>query len=667
MVWLGDMRLGSSMPMNLLMIPSDMIIHVKCLTHRRNMVEISIAAGVARGLCWILLFVGCLSAWGCSQDEKPKPPPPPAESDVLEELERRSRDEGWTFDYQPRPDVDVAADVLPPGFGGYEPPDNWDDMPAAEPTSEEPLPPRFDWRDKGGVVGPIRNQEDCGSCWAFASCGVAESVHAIAGLDLPDLSEQWLVDCNTHGWGCNVGGHIAFAYFVNRSDSCGNTGGGIEEHRAPYTGTQGECSCSGTPLPPLADWGIVSYPDSPASADKIKRAIRQYGPVMADIMVDLPFILYTGGVYNNHNLSTPAYGHAVVITGWDDGQGAEGIWFVRNSYGPLWGDLGTMRIEYGASRIATMVAALSSEPMALGESTNDTSDGDGGSVSGGSEDAEKPTGESTGETPHSDGAESGSVVGDETGGASGGSGVSGDGKSDGGSVSGGSEGAEKPTGESTGGTPHSEGAESGSVVGDETGGASGGTGVSGDGENGNATPPYLDEVAVLNQRIAIIEQELEGSPDGVLPPTPEGAKVDLDDLRLDLAKLPPLAVPLVGIWKQVDGSRTPDLAPGGYDTGYLLIAGDGLLEFVRYYGSGKNGRGMPIRTRLDWKADGNQLVVGSNPIFRKGRLKRELQLQLDGGDVRVTVVRRPLPASVTWAVSEDHLKLDGKEYIRIQR
>merc|ERR1719230_225912 len=66
-----------------------------------------------------------------------------------------------------------------------------------------------DWRDQG-VVSPIKDQGQCGSCWAFSTIGSLESAHALAGNDLTQFSEQQLVDCVGTCFGCN-GGNVGFA------------------------------------------------------------------------------------------------------------------------------------------------------------------------------------------------------------------------------------------------------------------------------------------------------------------------------------------------------------------------------------------------------------------------------------------------------------------------
>lgn len=76
------------------------------------------------------------------------------------------------------------------------------------------LPAKFDWRDKNKVT-PIKNQGQCGACWAFTTVATIESAWAIKHNEMLDLSEQQLVDCSSTGNYKNVGcsgGRMDIAY-----------------------------------------------------------------------------------------------------------------------------------------------------------------------------------------------------------------------------------------------------------------------------------------------------------------------------------------------------------------------------------------------------------------------------------------------------------------------
>jgi C1A family cysteine protease len=83
--------------------------------------------------------------------------------------------------------------------------------------------------------------------------------------------------------------------------------------------------------------------------DQIKQAIFSHGPVSACVYVNSAFQAYTGGIFNA--CEDEWINHVVLLVGWDDTQGTNGVWILRNSWGYSWGEEGYMRIEYDCSRI----------------------------------------------------------------------------------------------------------------------------------------------------------------------------------------------------------------------------------------------------------------------------------------------------------------------------
>jgi len=228
------------------------------------------------------------------------------------------------------------------------------------PISTAALPAEHNWCALGGCT-PVKDQRNCGSCWAFATVGVVESLIKIGTGVERDLSEQYLVSCNTHWWGCGGGGR-AFAYFIDRIPPGEPDAGAVYESEYPYTsGSTGSTgTCIGQPHNHYEK--LVSWDQASSSVAAIKQAIYDYGPVYVSVCAGPQFQSYSGGVFsiNETDYCITHYGsltnHGVVLVGWDDTQG---VWYLRNSWGTGWGESlagapagkGYMRIEYGTSNV----------------------------------------------------------------------------------------------------------------------------------------------------------------------------------------------------------------------------------------------------------------------------------------------------------------------------
>jgi hypothetical protein len=261
-------------------------------------------------------------------------------------LQERGKAEGWTFivtenDATRRPKHELC--------GAVEPPD-WRLRARFDPcTPRRDLPPAFDWRTLPGFPA-IRDQGGCGSCWAFAATGAMECAILIdQGLSL-NLAEQWLVSCTNAG-DCGGGWAIEAYEFVRcngRQDPCGGNGVVLESD-FPYVAYNAPCNC---PYPHpfcLDSWAAIGPEWHTPSVAQIKQAILDHGPVSTSVCTNSPFYAYGGGIFNA--CTDGPVDHDVVLVGWDDNQGPAGVWILRNSWGPGWGESGYMRIAYGCSRI----------------------------------------------------------------------------------------------------------------------------------------------------------------------------------------------------------------------------------------------------------------------------------------------------------------------------
>jgi len=264
--------------------------------------------------------------------------------DNIVSLAQQGEKEGWTFTVG----ENGATIYSPDQLCGLKMPDNWQADADFHVFSEKAdLPSAFDWRDLDACP-PVKDQGGCGACWAFATMGVMECKIKIVDNLMVDLSEQWLLCCNRVSYDC-AGGWFAYEYMQWQTDSCG-TIGAVMEIDKPYLAYREACNCPYDRHYYIDSWAYVGDGVSVPTAEDIKQAIYDYGPVSVAIRTSSALYAYTGGVFNHDE--SGEVDHAVVIVGWDDGQGTEGVWIVRNSWGEDWGEEdGYMRIEYGVSSV----------------------------------------------------------------------------------------------------------------------------------------------------------------------------------------------------------------------------------------------------------------------------------------------------------------------------
>ncbi len=217
--------------------------------------------------------------------------------------------------------------------------------PPTEPRPPRSLPESWDWRELDGVT-PVRDQLECGSCWAFAATAAFEAAVRLHGFEELDLSEQQLILCNAYGHGCD-GGWMTTAYkhYMMR--------GGVLEACEPYVGDDG-LPC-GQRTCEVADF-LDGYEDVSPTVRALKSALL-HGPLAVAMTVHDDFRFYTGGCY-----SPPAQGapnHAVLLVGWDDRMAdGRGAWLIKNSWGEDWGldgfawvEFHTCELGYGAQSV----------------------------------------------------------------------------------------------------------------------------------------------------------------------------------------------------------------------------------------------------------------------------------------------------------------------------
>lgn len=226
------------------------------------------------------------------------------------------------------------------------------------------LPSSLDWR-ASGIVTPVRDQSTCGSCWSFGTVGIMESALGKSGAANVDLSEQFLVSCNTSGWGCD-GGLTAHRYHYDRLGKNQTALGAVLEAEKPYRAENGTCSTAYNHPYRLNNWQfIVPSEFQMPTVDQIKSAIYSYGPITAGVCVGDGFTSYTGGVFasNESSLCNGTTNHQIILVGWND-NGGNGYWILRNSWGNSWGMNGYMHIAYNTSRVGEGTSWVTTAPAA---------------------------------------------------------------------------------------------------------------------------------------------------------------------------------------------------------------------------------------------------------------------------------------------------------------
>ncbi|RLN95066.1 hypothetical protein BBJ28_00008965 [Nothophytophthora sp. Chile5] len=202
-------------------------------------------------------------------------------------------------------------------------------------NSTDVLSTAKDWTESGCVVD-VKNQGQCGSCWAFAAVAVLESAVCIAGGPLTPLSEQQVLSCDTASYDCQGGFPGDALNFIQKS------GGVCTEAAYPYvsgsTGNRESCESSSCSVEAVTIRQVVAVPES----DRGLVQALSGRPVAVGVAAGNPtWKQYKGGVVSS--CTSSELDHAVLAVGY-----GEDFFKIKNSWGTAWGEEGYIRLKRGA-------------------------------------------------------------------------------------------------------------------------------------------------------------------------------------------------------------------------------------------------------------------------------------------------------------------------------
>jgi C1A family cysteine protease len=238
------------------------------------------------------------------------------------------------------------------------------------------LPESVDWRAKD-VVNPVKNQAQCGSCWAFSAIAALETQYALRTGNLTSFSEQNLVDCvknvqTSNGdccFGCEGGlMNAAYQYIIDSQRGTDDL-----ENNYSYTGVDGDCDFQNDG-PGLGN--VKEIHTLPSGSQKsLEKAVAEVGVIAVGVSANEDWQLYSGGVY----VPDPVTGcssdpsqldHGVAVVGYNtdsfpDANGnmvVHNYWIVRNSWDTDWGIDGYMYLSRDVDN-ACGIANFASYPV----------------------------------------------------------------------------------------------------------------------------------------------------------------------------------------------------------------------------------------------------------------------------------------------------------------
>jgi len=210
-----------------------------------------------------------------------------------------------------------------------------------KPTVKD-VPPNVDWREKG-IITPVKDQGECGSCWTFGTAEGIESYYSMKHGSIMDFSEQQILDCTPNPNDCGGSGGCGGGTAQLAMDRIIAMGGITTEWQYPYTsyfGAAEDCKFAsanktGNPVGILSSWNRLPVNDQ----DSVIAALASIGTLIINVDAST-WSSYETGIFDGCNQTNPDIDHVVQLVGY-----GPDYWIVRNSWSSLWGEIGYIRLK----------------------------------------------------------------------------------------------------------------------------------------------------------------------------------------------------------------------------------------------------------------------------------------------------------------------------------
>lgn len=215
------------------------------------------------------------------------------------------------------------------------------------------LPDSIDWTEKGAVT-PVKNQKNCGGCWAFATTGALEGAWQIASGNLLVFSEEQFFDCDfdTGDMGCSGGLAIRAFNYSMQHVVCTEV-----QYPTNVTGwsIMRDCNEDKCTTPGIPKGGVTGFKNVDKSEQALMEAVAQ-GPVTVGVAADKDiFHLYKKGIIQGAGCGDKV-NHAVLLVGYGTDNGVK-YWKVKNSWAASWGEEGYVRVVRGSDECGILELA----------------------------------------------------------------------------------------------------------------------------------------------------------------------------------------------------------------------------------------------------------------------------------------------------------------------